>query len=154
VRAVATSEGIRLELVDDKSDDEGGDGQVIDRVWCGACGAGPFVDAAAVEDHHDREGHAGEPVPKSTDPSEAAADAGEETTADGGVTVQGSPSTDTAASVTCQNCGAQVSQRYAKVWAPEDQEDVGPRTCPNCDKIRERDGTVRDPRSTGGEPDV
>jgi len=154
IRAFATAEGVRLELVDDGSDDYGIDDQSSERVWCGACGTGPFTDAEAVADHHEREGHPGDPVPKSTDPSEAAADAGEETTADGGVAVQGPPSTDTAASVTCQNCGARVSQRYVKVWAPEDREDIGPRTCPNCDKVRERDGTVRKPRSTGGQPDV
>ena len=38
--------------------------------------------------------------------------------------------------------------------ADDDQEDVGARTCPNCDKVRERDGTVREPRSAGGERDV
>jgi len=154
IRAFATAEGVRLEIVDDGSDDDGIDDQSSERVWCGACGTGPFIDADAVEDHHDHEGHPGDPVPKSTDPSEASTGADEETTADGVVAVQGPPSTDTAAGVTCQNCGAQVSQRYARVWAPEDQEDVGPRTCPNCDKVRERDGTVREPRSAGGGPDV
>jgi ParB family chromosome partitioning protein len=47
----------------------------------------------------------------------------------------------------CQNCGAHVSQSYADVFTPDDVE--APRVCPSCpDKIRERDGSVRDARST------
>jgi len=162
IRAVRDGDRVRLELVDESGDQEDsaeGDETGPDRVWCGYCGAGPFQAAGDVESHHDREGHAGEPVVRESNPAdsdlvdEAEADT-EDATADGGVAVQGPPSTDTAAGVTCQNCRAQVSQRYAKVWAPEDQEDIGPRTCPNCDKVREPDGTVREPRSTGGERDV
>lgn len=63
--------------------------------------------------------------------------------------------TDTAASVVCQNCGSQVAAQYARVWTPEGQAAEGPRTCPNCSKVRERDGTVRDPRNvTGGGDDA
>jgi transcriptional regulator with XRE-family HTH domain len=47
----------------------------------------------------------------------------------------------------CQNCGAHVSRSYAAVFTPEDVEQ--PRVCPCCpDKIRERDGSVRDARSS------
>lgn len=47
----------------------------------------------------------------------------------------------------CQNCGAHVSRSYAAVFTPEDVEQ--PRACPSCpDKIRERDGSVRDARSS------
>ncbi len=45
----------------------------------------------------------------------------------------------------CQNCGAFVTDRYVKVFTPEQVD--RPRVCPNCeDKIR--DGAdVRKPRS-------
>jgi hypothetical protein len=160
IRAVRDADRVRLELVDESVDQEDsaeGDESGPGRVWCGYCGAGPFQAADDAESHHDREGHAGEPVVRESDPAdsdlvdEAEADT-EDATADGGVAVQTAPSTDTAASVTCQNCGAQVSQRYARVWAPEDQEDVGPRVCPHCDdKVREHDGSVREKRSKGGQ---
>jgi hypothetical protein len=48
----------------------------------------------------------------------------------------------------CNNCNSHVTDRYARVFAPEtDPDEV--RCCPNCeDRIRDPDGTVRDARST------
>jgi ParB family chromosome partitioning protein len=47
----------------------------------------------------------------------------------------------------CQNCGGHVSQSYADVFTPGDIKH--PRVCPACpDKIRERDGSIRDTRSS------
>ena len=47
----------------------------------------------------------------------------------------------------CQNCGGHVSQSYADVFTPGDIKH--PRVCPSCpDKIRERDGSIRDTRSS------
>lgn len=46
---------------------------------------------------------------------------------------------------TCLNCGAQVSKRYVDVREPEGIDQ--PRTCPDCELVRERDGTVREPRN-------
>ena len=48
----------------------------------------------------------------------------------------------------CQNCGAFVTDAYARVFTPRDVED--PRVCPDCtDKIR--DGAdVRTARSSRG----
>jgi len=34
----------------------------------------------------------------------------------------------------CQNCGDHVSKRYARVLTPPGVDE--PRTCPNCDLIR------------------
>jgi hypothetical protein len=60
----------------------------------------------------------------------------------------------------CQNCGATVTARYARVLSPPDVEGV--RACPACpDLVRDRGGRVREARShrTGrhvesGEADV
>lgn len=52
----------------------------------------------------------------------------------------------------CQNCGAHVTKDYARVFTPNDVDEV--RACPNCpDRIRV-DGQVREARSTrsGGGP--
>jgi len=39
--------------------------------WCGRCGAGQFEHAGKVEDHHERKGHAGNPIPRAIEPTEA-----------------------------------------------------------------------------------
>lgn len=45
----------------------------------------------------------------------------------------------------CQNCESFVSERYARVFTPDDV--TQPRVCPNCeDKLREK-GEVREARS-------
>lgn len=52
----------------------------------------------------------------------------------------------------CSNCGGFVTADYARVFTPNDTDDV--RACPDCpDRIRV-DGQVRDARSTrsGGKP--
>jgi hypothetical protein len=48
----------------------------------------------------------------------------------------------------CQNCGSFVTEAYARVFTPPDEED--PRVCPECeDKIR--DGArIREARSSRG----
>jgi len=51
--------------------------------------------------------------------------------------------------IECQNCGSEVTERYAKVFTPGDVDQ--PRVCPHCpDKIR--DGAevrmARSPRRT------
>jgi len=99
-----------------------------------AVGAAPDQDVRAVRDGE------GVRLELVDDPAEGGEQTGsaEAATADGGVAVQTAVSTDTAASVTCQNCGSQVTRQYARTFAPEDQEDVGPRVCPNCeDKVRD-----------------
>lgn len=55
---------------------EDGPKQKIDRgddpdvqFWCGFCGRGPFVRESMVDGHHDRQGHPGEPVPRTEDPA-------------------------------------------------------------------------------------
>ncbi|MEA5387153.1 hypothetical protein VB779_08830 [Haloarculaceae archaeon H-GB11] len=76
VRAAPTEEGhVRLEIVVDEPDgptpeplDEDDVDEERDRNWCGYCGAGPFRAADDVRNHHDREGHAGEPVVRGATP--------------------------------------------------------------------------------------
>lgn len=39
----------------------------------------------------------------------------------------------------CQNCGAHVTERYARVFTPTEHD--APRVCPSCeDMIREKGG--------------
>lgn len=46
----------------------------------------------------------------------------------------------------CQNCGEHVSERYCRVFTPNDHDE--PRVCPQCpDRVRNPDGTVREARS-------
>jgi len=62
-----------------EAEDDAGDGPTerkIDRgddpevqYWCGFCGQGPFIREDMVEGHHDRNGHPGEPVPRTEDPA-------------------------------------------------------------------------------------
>lgn len=48
----------------------------------------------------------------------------------------------------CQNCGAFVTERYVRVFAPTDLD--APRCCPHCeDMTRTSDGTVRQRRDKG-----
>lgn len=48
----------------DASDDES------DRYWCGYCGQGPYTTAGDVQDHHQLESHAADPVVRESDPAE------------------------------------------------------------------------------------
>lgn len=49
----------------------------------------------------------------------------------------------------CQGCGNHVQDDYVRVMAPE--REASARVCPHCEElIRERDGTVREARSTRG----
>lgn len=51
---------------------------------------------------------------------------------------------------TCQNCGAFVTQEYARVFTPNDVDE--PRVCPNCpDKIREG-AEIREARTNRQQP--
>lgn len=131
--------------VDDDTEQGDVDG---DRFWCSSCAAGPFATEDDVRDHHDREDHPGAAIVKPQDPSELVNEdsAATESATDGGVAAS---QPDTAAAATCQNCGSHVTADYARVFAPDDEEN--PRMCPECEgKVRERDGTVRDAR-TGGQ---
>lgn len=48
----------------------------------------------------------------------------------------------------CRGCGNHVTERYRRVFAPEDVPEDAVRVCPNCtDRIRAPDGTIREPRS-------
>lgn len=52
---------------------------------------------------------------------------------------------DAGATRTCRGCGREVSEAYARVFAPDGESQ--PRCCPDCeDLIREGDGTVREKR--------
>lgn len=56
---------------------------------------------------------------------------------------------------TCENCSSFVTERYLKVFAPDDWEDKKKvRACPSCDdKVRDK-GQIRDARAptNGGRP--
>ena len=113
--------------------------------WCGFCGEGPLDTEAAVREHHQDEGHAGEAAIRSEDPSIEVENAST-SRADGGVAAIMS-STD-GPGQRCQNCDSHVTKHYARIHAPEGEEEKGPRVCPNCeDKVREGDGTVREARA-------
>ncbi|WP_420191770.1 DUF7563 family protein [Haloplanus salinarum] len=46
----------------------------------------------------------------------------------------------------CQNCGAHVTERYVRVFTPDDVDE--PRVCPRCEDLtRDGDGTVRETRT-------
>lgn len=50
----------------------------------------------------------------------------------------------------CQNCGHDVTERYNRVFSPD--EAAGPRVCPHCpDKLREG-REIRDAKSPRGNP--
>jgi hypothetical protein len=45
----------------------------------------------------------------------------------------------------CQNCGAFVTERYLKVFEPE--EVTSPRACPHCEDMVRRGKTVREKKN-------
>ncbi|WP_348612899.1 DUF7563 family protein [Halobaculum rarum] len=49
---------------------------------------------------------------------------------------------------TCQNCGGTVTERYARVFAPDDA--AGPRVCPNCEDLVRDGASVREARANRG----
>jgi len=49
---------------------------------------------------------------------------------------------------TCQNCGSTVTERYAKVFAPD--ASAGPRVCPNCEDLVRDGASVREARANRG----
>lgn len=48
----------------------------------------------------------------------------------------------------CNNCGSSVSERYVRVFAPD--ETRGPRVCPNCEDLVRDGAEVREARATRG----
>lgn len=48
----------------------------------------------------------------------------------------------------CQNCESMVTERYARVFAPDAA--AGPRMCPNCDDLVRDGATVREARANRG----
>jgi len=71
--------------------------------------------------------------------------------ADGGGLVQ--PASASTTQPTCQNCGNQVTQQYARVFTPEGVEE--PRACPDCeDVVRTGHNEVRLRRDKGQNLDV
>ncbi|MFB9825504.1 DUF7563 family protein [Halobaculum roseum] len=49
---------------------------------------------------------------------------------------------------TCQNCGGTVTERYARVFAPD--ATAGPRVCPNCEDLVRDGASVREARANRG----
>ena len=48
----------------------------------------------------------------------------------------------------CQNCGSMVTDRYARVFAPDGN--AGPRVCPRCEDLVRDGGNVREARANRG----
>ncbi|MFC7097644.1 DUF7563 family protein [Halobaculum marinum] len=48
----------------------------------------------------------------------------------------------------CQNCESMVTERYARVFAPD--ATAGPRVCPNCDDLVRDGASVREARANRG----
>ncbi|QLG60453.1 DUF7563 family protein [Halorarum salinum] len=48
----------------------------------------------------------------------------------------------------CNNCGSLVSERYVRVFAPDEAR--GPRVCPNCEDLVRDGAEVREARATRG----
>jgi len=45
----------------------------------------------------------------------------------------------------CQNCGGHVTDRYVRVFTPEDLD--APRVCPNCPDLTRDGNTVREKKT-------